>query len=148
MKIIILSLFLIVISIVTLPSANAEGPRWVIFDSDYPRDFIDANSITAPEKGIVRFWERAGNRMEKNKTGEITFAQYTLCEINCILKQHREIKWDMALEDQTSGEAMEARAKFLKSTTELQNQYPTRWENIEPNKHSYARYDFVCKAQE
>jgi len=123
----------------------ADGPDWVMFDPAYPKDFIDAKSITSPEKGIVRFWERAGNRKEKNKKGKITFATYTLSETNCILKQYRDITCDMALEDQNTIEGAQARAEFLETTTKLQINPPTQWQSIEPNEHSYARYNFVCK---
>jgi hypothetical protein len=126
-----------------------EGANWVVFDSDYPKDFIDSNSITLPEKGIVRFWERAGNRIEIDKNGKVIYAQYTLREINCALKQERGIKWDCALEDQNTTEGLKARADHMKVVLEveqkLQLKYPTEWQNIEPNKHSYARYNFVCK---
>jgi hypothetical protein len=143
---IILGFFLYALTIAS--AVYADGPDWVMFDPDYPKDFIDAKSITSPEKGIVRFWERAGNRKEKNTNGEETFAQYTLSEINCILKQGRDITWDRALEDQNTVEGVQARAKFLGATVEQQKFYPTQWESIEPNKHNYARYNFVCKGMQ
>jgi len=123
---------------------QAQEPNWIIFDPGYPNDFIDSNSITASEEGIVRFWERAGNRTEKKQNGEITYAQYTLSEIDCRSKRHRDIRWDMALEDQNSTEGKKARATFLQSTANLQKKLPTPWENIEADKHSYALYGFAC----
>ena len=122
----------------------AQEPKWIIFDPGYPNDFIDSNSITASEEGIVSFWERTGNRTEKKQNGEITYAQYTLSEIDCRSKRHRDIRWDMALEDQNSAGGKKARATFLQSTVKLQKKLPTPWENIETDKHSYALYGFVC----
>ena len=123
---------------------QAQEPKWVSFDSAYPNDFIDVNSTAASEDGIIRFWERVGNRTEKRPNGEITYAQYTLIEIDCRSKQQREIRWDMALEDQNSVEGKKARATFLQSTAKLQQKLPTPWESIPPDRHNYARYDFVC----
>jgi hypothetical protein len=143
-----LSTILIIIFTIFYPLINsyAEGPDWVVFDSDFPRDFIDANSITSPEKGIVRFWERAGNRIEKTMKGKITYATYILTEMNCNLKQMRIINEDMALEEQSPNhQAIKARARFLESRTKLQVNYPTPWESIEPNMHSYARLNYICK---
>jgi hypothetical protein len=131
-----------------LANARSEGPQWVVFDSDYPLDFIDANSIVLVQKGVVRFWERAGNRTWINKKGEIEFAQYTLNEMDCIRKQERGISWDKALEDQNTIEGIAARAKFLKATVNFQRNYPTGWKSFEPNKHNYACYNFVCKGME
>ncbi len=99
----------------------------------------------AAEKGIVRFWERAGNRVEWNNKGETVFASYTLSEINCLLKQDRRIRWEVALEDQNTIEGSRARYKFLDTITKSEMPFPTPWETIDPNKHSYARVDFVCK---
>jgi hypothetical protein len=123
--------------------AFAVEPLWQVFDSAFPQDFIDKLSITAPSKGIVRFWERGGQgRSEKD--GKVTYPNYTLVEINCGLRTTRDIKWDYALEDQATPEGMAARAKFQRSTQELQKNYPSAWESIEPTKHSYARLNFVC----
>lgn len=124
--------------------AYAEGPKWEIFDLNYPLDYIDVLSITNQEKDIVRFWERAGGMSEEKSKNKV-YPQYTLEEINCRLRTQRTLRWDMALEDQKTSEGMEARAKFLESTSKLQNNYPSPWESLEPDKHSYARYDFVCK---
>ena len=45
-----------------------------------------------------------------------------------------------ALEDQQTAAGMKARAHFMGLM--LQN-YPSPWESIDPNKHSYARLDYV-----
>ena len=123
---------------------QAQEPKWVIFDSAYPSDFIDVNSMKASGEGIISFWERTGNRTEKKQNGEITYAQYTLSEIDCRSKRHRDIRWDMALEDQNSVGGEKARGTFLQSTVKLQKKLPTPWERIEADRHSYALYDFVC----
>jgi hypothetical protein len=141
---------LFIASLVCSINLNAQDePKWVIFDPDYPQDFIDSNSITTPGKGIVRFWERAGERIQKDKNGKVYYAQYTLSEINCVLKQIRDIKWDCALEDQNTAEGMKARADHMKVVLEMKEKaqlnYPTKWESIEPSKHDYARYNFVYK---
>ncbi len=100
--------------------------------------------MEASEEGIVSFWERTGNRTEKKRNGEITYAQYTLSEIDCRLKRQRDIRWDMALEDQNSVGGEKARATFLPSTAKFQEKLPTPWESIEPDRHNYAPYGFVC----
>lgn len=139
-----LTLTLLLLTLVITQNIQAQEPKWVIFDPDSPNDFIDANSMTVSEEGTVTFWERAGNRTEKKQNGEITYAQYTLSEIDCTLKRHRDIRWDMALEDQNTAGGKQARATFLRSTAELQKKLPTPWEPIESDRHNYARYDFVC----
>jgi hypothetical protein len=148
MRLLKLSLMCLVFTMTILINAYSEGPQWVVFDADYPLDFIDANSVVLVAKRVVRFWERAGNRTWTTKKGETEFAQYTLNEMNCIKKQERGISWDKALEDQNTVDGMKARTNFLKSTENFQSNYLTRWESIEPNKHSYARYKFVCKGME
>jgi len=122
--------------------AIAAEPTWQVFDTAYPEDFIDKTSITHPSKNIVRFWERAhaGRHVEN---GKVWFPSYTLTEINCAQRTSRDLKWDSALEDK-SPEGLAARAEFMKSTLPFQKNYPSDWQSIEPNKHSYARLDFVC----
>jgi hypothetical protein len=144
MKGVFLNLILLLLFLGITENIQAQEPKWVIFDHDYPNDFIDVNSMTASEDGIIRFWERAGNRTEKKPNGEITYAQYTLSEIDCRSKQQRDITWEMALEDQNSVGGQKARTTFLQSTAKLQEKLPTPWESIEPDRHNYARYDFVC----
>jgi len=144
MKEIFGDLILLFLFLVITENIQAQGPKWVIFDPDYPNDFIDSNSITVSEDGIVSFWERAGNNIEKKQNGEITYAQYTLSEIDCRSKRYRDIRWDMALEDQNSVGAEKARATFLQSTAKLQKKLPTPWESMEADRHNYARYDSVC----
>ncbi|HEY2783045.1 MAG TPA: hypothetical protein VGI90_19875 [Steroidobacteraceae bacterium] len=122
-----------------------EAPSWVAFDAKYPGDFIDSKSIVSPSNGIVRFWERAGFAREVSSDGKIGYAQYTLVEMNCSLKQSRVIKWEYALEEHTAA-AMAARAKFYKSMAGMKIDYPTAWESIEPVPHAYALHDFVCRA--
>ena len=139
-----LNLILILLSLVITENIQAQEHKWVIFDPDHPDDFIDANSMEASEDGIVRFWEREGNRVEKTQNGEMAYAQYTLREIDCRSKRQRDIRWDMALEDQNSVGGKKARATFLRSTAKLQNKLPTPWKSIETDRHNYARYDFVC----
>jgi hypothetical protein len=124
--------------------AYSEEPTWKIFDQDYPHDYIDTASITSPEKGIMRFWERAGDQLEV-RNGKTIYPTYNLEEINCSLRTQRQLRWDMALEAQTTPEGMKARSKFLEETVKLQGNYPSTWESFEPNKHNYARHDFVCK---
>lgn len=126
-------------------SVLATEASWQVFDPAFPEDFIDKTSITHPAKDIVRFWERAhaGRYVDR---GKVLFPNYTLTEINCAQRTSRALKWDSALEDQTP-EGLAARAAFMNSTLPLQIKYPTEWESIEPNKHSYARFDFVCKPQ-
>jgi hypothetical protein len=100
--------------------------------------------MAASEDGIISFCKRAGNRTEKRQNGEITYAQYTLSEIDCRSKRQRYIRWNMALEDQNTGGGEKARATFLQSTAKLQKKLPTPWESIEPDRHKYARYVFIC----
>lgn len=120
-------------------------PKWIAFNPDFPKDYIDINSITPPNNGVVIFWERAGDRIRKNAEGKTIYPTYTLNEMNCRLKEVRVLKWEMALEDQNTQEGIKARADFLKHTATLQKSYPSAWESIEPNKHCYMRYNFVCK---
>jgi|SRR5208337_1673603 len=138
-------IFFIITLFVWINAFAQDGPKWIAFDPDYPKDYIDINSITKVDKGIVRFWERAGDRIQKNTDGKTTFAQYTLSEMNCTLKQIRGLRWEMALEDKNTIEGNKARAYFYKQTAQLQEKYPSTWETIEPDKHSYMRYNFVCK---
>jgi hypothetical protein len=140
----VLNLILLFLFLAITENIQAQEPKWVIFDPDYPNDFIDAHSMAVSEGGIITFWERAGNRTEKKQNGEITYAQYTLNEIDCMSKRHRDIRWDMALEDQNTEGGEKARATFLQSTAKLQKKLPTSWEGIEPDRHNYAHYDFVC----
>jgi hypothetical protein len=121
----------------------AANPSWQVFDAAYPQDFIDALSKTFQSKGIVRFWERAGaGRYVQD--GNTKYPSYTLTEINCVKRIFRDLKWDYALEDQLTPEGIAARAKFMQSTLELQKGLPSAWDSIEPDKHSYARFNFVC----
>ena len=135
---------LLVASLLVATLAVASAPQWVAFDEELPQDFIDAASITSPGANIVRFWERAGARpLPGSKT---SYPQYTLTEINCKQRTSRDIRWDAALEDQNTAAGMEARAKFLKVIVETLGAHaPSSWESIEPNDHSYARRDFVCR---
>lgn len=121
---------------------TAVGPKWEIFDPEYSHDFIDTSSFTYPEKGIVRFWERAGDKPKKLH-GKVFYPMYTLAEINCQSRTLRHLNWDVAVEDQNTPEGIAARAKFLQYL-EFQNIGPSPWERTKPEKHSYARYDFVC----
>jgi hypothetical protein len=125
------------------PLALATGPQWVLFDPKMPQDFIDVTSITSPSADIVRFWERGGVRPARGSAEG--YPQYTLSEINCKQRTHRELQWDAALEDQDTPAGMAARAKFLKSLGDVAGtQEDPTWESIEPNEHSCARLDFVC----
>jgi len=121
---------------------NAAEPKWEIFDPEYSHDFIDTSSFTYPEKGIARFWERAGDKPKKLH-GKVFYPMYTLAEINCQSRTLRHLNWDVAVEDQNTPEGIAARAKFLQYL-QFQNICPSPWERIKPEKHSYARYDFVC----
>ena len=123
---------------------TAVGPKWEIFDSEYSHDFIDTSSFTYPEKGIVRFWERAGDKPKKLH-GRVFYPMYTLTEINCQSRTLRHLNWDVAVEHQNTPEGIAARAKF-RQYLEFQNICPSPWESIEPGKHNYARYDFVCQS--
>jgi len=138
-------IFFVVTLVICINAYAQDAPKWVAFDPDYPKDYIDVNSITPLNKGVVRFWGRAGDRTQKNADGKTTYAQYTLSEMNCTLKQRRDLRWEMALEDQNSIDGIKARSHFYKHTASTQDQYPSPWESIEPNKHSYMRYNFVCK---
>jgi hypothetical protein len=144
-KLCFIPIFSIITLFVWINAYAQDGPKWIAFDPDYPKDYIDINSITKFDKGVVRFWERAGDRIQKNASGKTTFAQYTLREMNCTLKQIRNLKWKMALEDQNTKEGVKALADFLKQAAQIQANYPSPWETIEPDKHSYIRYNFVCK---
>ena len=150
MKSIFLSLILCISFLVITVDVYAEGPKWVVFDPEYSQDYIDVNSITYPEKGIVRFWERAGEKHYEK--GKVVYPQYSLIEMHCQLRTSRSLRWDMALEDQNTAQGVEARMKFIESMTKAlgydpttPEREPTPWKSIEPNKHSYARYDFVCR---
>jgi hypothetical protein len=145
MKFIYTSFIVVLISLTFMNVAQAQEANWVIFDPAYPLDFIDVNSITSPTKGIIRFWERGGLHSSINKNGDTVFAMYSLTEINVKLKQIRTLKCEMALEDQATLQGIEAKAKFIQGSSEILKNYPTQWESLEPDKHSYARYNFVCK---
>jgi hypothetical protein len=136
--------YLLVASLFVATLTAASAPQWVAFDEKWPQDFIDAASITSPAANIVRFWERAGARpLPGSKT---PYPQYTLTEIDCRQRTSRDIRWDAALEDQNTAAGLEARAKFLKVIAETPSAHaPSPWESIEPNDHSYARRDFVCR---
>ncbi len=137
-----MDLILLLLVLVITEDIQAQDPKWVIFDPDYPNDLIDANSLAASEDGIISFWERAGNRTKEKQNGEIPYAQYILREIDCPSKRHRDIRRGMALEDQNP-EGETARTTFPQSA-KLPEKLPTPWKGIEPDKHDYARYDFVC----
>jgi hypothetical protein len=50
------------------------------------------------------------------------------------------------LEDQNTAAGMDARAKFLRVLADTPGARAlSAWESFEPNKHSYARRDFVCQ---
>jgi hypothetical protein len=127
-----------------LSSAYADAPQWIAFDRAWPEDFIDSLSISSPSSGIVRFWERAGSRPQEAGHGK--YPQYTLIEINCAQRTRRDLRWDLGLEDPMVPEALAQRSKFLKAMAKFLKEYPTPWESIEPNAHSYALHDFVCRA--
>jgi hypothetical protein len=136
--------YLLVASLFVATTAAASAPQWIAFDDKLPHDFIDAASITSPAPNIVRFWERAGTRPLAGS--KEPYPQYTLAEINCKQRTSRDIRWDAALEDQSTVAGMEARAKFLKVIARSAGaKTPSPWESIEPNEHSYARRDFVCQ---
>lgn len=123
--------------------SHAGDPSWYVFDAAYPEDAIDRLSVTFQNPTTVRFWERAGiEHMDRN--GQLVYPTYTLTEIDCAKRTYRDLKWASALEAQGTPAGMAARAKFLAATQEMQKQYPSTWESIEPTKHSYARLDFVC----
>ena len=115
--------------------AFAGSPSWEVFDPDYPQDYVDTLSIKSQGGSVVRFWERAGTGREERQ-GKVTFPSYTLTEMNCSKRAFRDLKWDYALEFLQTPEGMLARSNFLKSTQQLQKNYPSDWESIEPNKHA------------
>jgi len=74
---------------------------------------------------------------------------YTLTEINCKQRTSRDLRMDVALEDQNTPAGIAARAKFFQSVLNTPLvKYPSPWESIEPSSHSYARRDFVCNRGE
>jgi len=75
--------------------------------------------------------------------GGIAYSMYTLVEINCQSRTIRHLHGDVAVEHQDTPEGIAAKAKFLQYL-EFRDIWPLPWESIEPDKHSYARYDFVC----
>lgn len=145
-----LGLIFLASSMFITSSGHAQEPKWVIFDPDYPHDYIDVTSISYPKKSIARFWEKAGEKHEQK--GKIIYPQYNLMEINCQERTSRSLRWNMALGDQNSIQGREARMKFIESWTKAlgydptsPKREPTPWRSIDSNKHSYARFDFVCK---
>jgi hypothetical protein len=145
MKFIYNSFIVVLISLTSTNVIQAQEANWVIFDPAHPRDFIDVNSITSPAKGIVRFLERFGLHSSINEFGDTVFAMYELTEINAELKQIRSLKIDYALEDTATLKGIEARAKFIQKFSRTSNNYPTQWYSLDSGKHSYMRYNFVCK---
>lgn len=137
-------LALIISALSTIISSNlyADGPNWVIFDHNTQTNYIDNNSITVIDNGIIRYWERIGDRV---KEGEDRVPTYTLFEINCTLKTFRIIQSNIALEDKNTAEGKEYRTKLSGLFSELNKGYPSAWESIEPNEHGYARYNYICK---
>jgi len=122
----------------------AASPQWVAFDSAFPQDFVDTQSIVHISKDVVRFWDRGGAFPNGDGPGA-QYPQYTLSEINCETHMSRTIRWDLALEAGVNASAARARAEFTANIAQLQLHYPTEWESLEPSQHEYALLEFVCR---